>query len=278
MVRRTFSKRSEIGSPSCNTPTPSAERAILWPSSVSNVARVPDASALSKKKEVAALAQELTDMLAQKIANDEVDAHAFRARAREIEAEIARRAARKPKAIVDRVLHGEILAPKKKTKAPARSVVGKVISNQDQAMSAGPGDHRIAGVDGLRLVVGDNGSGNYIWRYRLAGRRREMGGSSRNRVKLAEAIDWAKDQDAPRRKNIDPVDERCRVRKRSPPRPAPPSPSLSARRRSGMSTSMRRTGNIDTPGGAGSSRSSDTSSRRSGTWASTLSASPTCAR
>jgi hypothetical protein len=58
------------------------------------------------------------------------------------------------------------------------------------------------------LKVSETGSGSYFWRFRFAGRRRELGLGSRDRVKLAEAIDAAKDADALRRKNIDPIDQR----------------------------------------------------------------------
>jgi integrase len=98
----------------------------------------------------------------------------------------------------------------KVAKAEARSV--KVIATQDQADKAPVGAHKVAGLDGLYLNVGETGAGSYMWRYRFAGRRREMGLGSRDRVTLAKAKDAAKDADDLRRKNIDPVDQRRRVK------------------------------------------------------------------
>lgn len=100
---------------------------------------------------------------------------------------------------------------RKKT-ARLDAAAGKVISNQEQADRAGPGIHRVAGVEGLYLKIALTGGGSWFWRYRFADRRRELGLGSRSRVKLAEAIGAAKDADTLRRRNIDPIDERDRVR------------------------------------------------------------------
>ena len=97
------------------------------------------------------------------------------------------------------------------TTARASALGSRAESNsgiQDQADSAAPGIHRVAGAEGLYLKVGDNGKGSWFWRYRFAGRRREIGLGSRDRVTLVEARDAAKDQDALRRKNIDPIEQR----------------------------------------------------------------------
>jgi hypothetical protein len=94
------------------------------------------------------------------------------------------------------------------TARATRSTAPNVISNQDQADSAAHGVHRVNGAEGLYLKVGGNGKGSWFWRYRFAGRRREIGLGSRDRVTIVEARDAAKDQDALRRKNIDPIEQR----------------------------------------------------------------------
>jgi integrase len=117
-------------------------------------------------------------------------------------------------AVAGRVLFGDVLPPKRKTRAPSHPE-GKTVSTQQQADNAGPGSYRVdaAGVEGLYLEVGDNGAASYVKRYRSAGgKRRYMGLGSRDQVKLAEAIGAAKDADALRRGGVDPIDERDRVR------------------------------------------------------------------
>jgi integrase len=94
----------------------------------------------------------------------------------------------------------------------ARLSAGKGISTDLQAKGAGASVHKIAGATGLNLKVGDNGSGSYVWRYRFAGKRREIGLGSRKDVSLAEARAAAAEQGVLRRRNIDPIDERRRVR------------------------------------------------------------------
>jgi integrase len=117
------------------------------------------------------------------------------------------------KAITGRVLFGEIFPPKqKRSGAVARPPAGKGVSTDLQAKNAGPGVHKIAGATGLNLKVGDNDSGSYVWRYRFAGKRREIGLGSRKDVSLAEARAAAADQAALRRKNIDPIDAKRRER------------------------------------------------------------------
>jgi hypothetical protein len=128
------------------------------------------------------------------------------------------------RAVVGRVLDGEILPPGRKTSerktsgrrtpAAAEPVVDKTrtISTQLQADDAGPGVHKVTGVVGLYLKIGETGRGSYFFRYRWGDKRRELGLGSCDRVKLAEAREAAKNQDALRRKGIDPVDEKRRVR------------------------------------------------------------------
>jgi integrase len=115
-------------------------------------------------------------------------------------------------AIVGHVLHGEVLPPKKRSSAVAVARSDrKPISTEKQAQSADPGSNKIAKVVGLTLEVGDNGAGSYVWRFWL-GKRHQMGLGSRSRVRLDQAIDAAKDADALRRKGINPIDERNRIR------------------------------------------------------------------
>jgi integrase len=65
------------------------------------------------------------------------------------------------------------------------------ISNQAQAEAAGPGVHRVKGAVGLHLRNGDNGSGSWFYRFRLGGRRPEMGLGALANVTLAQAKDEA---------------------------------------------------------------------------------------
>jgi integrase len=114
-------------------------------------------------------------------------------------------------------LHGEILPPGQKTRKPRAPShpEGKAVSTQEQASNAGSGSYRVdvPGVEGLYLEVGDNGAGSWVKRYRAAGgNRRYLGLGPRNKVKLAEAIGLAQDADALRRRNVDPIDERGRLR------------------------------------------------------------------
>lgn len=120
-------------------------------------------------------------------------------------------------ALAGHVLHGEILPPKpKRSRAVAtpRPSSGKGISTDLQAKSAGPGVHKIANATGLNLKVGDNGSGSYVWRYRFAGKRREIGLGSRKDIDLAKARILANEQKFLRGRNIDPIDERRREREK----------------------------------------------------------------
>jgi Arm DNA-binding domain len=97
----------------------------------------------------------------------------------------------------DRVLHGEILAPKGKgsraVAAPRQT--GRAISTDIQAKDARPGIHKISKSTGFYLKVSESGSASYFWRYRFAGKRREIGLGSRKDVSLAEARAEALRQD-----------------------------------------------------------------------------------
>ena len=116
--------------------------------------------------------------------------------------------------VAGHVLHGEILPPKRKARTLSHPA-GKAVSTQEQVNNAGPGSYRVdvLSVEGLYLEVGDNGAGSYVKRYRGAGgARRYMGLGPRSKVRLAEAIGAAQDADALRRKGVDPIDERERLR------------------------------------------------------------------
>ena len=54
------------------------------------------------------------------------------------------------------------------------------------------GVHKVAGVAGLYLKIGETGAGSYFYRYRLGDRRREIGLGSRDKVSLADACRAAK--------------------------------------------------------------------------------------
>jgi integrase len=114
----------------------------------------------------------------------------------------------------DRVLHGEILPPKGKgsraVAAPRQT--GRAISTDIQAKDARPGIHKISKSTGFYLKVSESGSASYFWRYRFAGKRREIGLGSRKDVSLSEARADASEQAALRRRNIDPVEQRRRER------------------------------------------------------------------
>jgi integrase len=111
------------------------------------------------------------------------------------------------------VLHGEILPPKpKRSRAVAQAIAGKGLTTDVQVKAAGPGIHKIADATGLMLKVGDKGEGSFVWRYRFGGRRREIGLGSRKDVKLADALKRVAEQRVLRDRDIDPIDERRRVR------------------------------------------------------------------
>ena len=113
----------------------------------------------------------------------------------------------------DHVLHGEILPPKaKRSRAVAQPIAGKGLTTDVQVKAVGVGVHKIAGSTGLTLKVGKSGGGSYVLRYRFAGRRREIGLGSRRDVSLAEALKRAGEQRVLRGREVDPIEERRRVR------------------------------------------------------------------
>jgi Arm DNA-binding domain len=66
---------------------------------------------------------------------------------------------------------------------PRRTTVKtKTISATLQAANAPVGVHKVAGVAGLYLKIGETGTGSYFYRYRLGDRRREIGLGSRDKV------------------------------------------------------------------------------------------------
>jgi hypothetical protein len=87
---------------------------------------------------------------------------------------------------------------------PARTTA-KAISNQTQADNAMPGVHRVKGTKGLYLRKGDNGSGSWFYRFRLGGRRPEMGLGALADVKLADAIAKAEDLRPQIRNGVNPI-------------------------------------------------------------------------
>ena len=88
------------------------------------------------------------------------------------------------------------------------------ISNTEQVKGAGPGVHRVTDTKGLYLKVNESGdAGSWFYRYRLAGRRRELGLGSRGLGHArAKARIAAQEAAALVRKGVDPVDDRKRER------------------------------------------------------------------
>ena len=88
----------------------------------------------------------------------------------------------------------------------------KTISTALQAANAPVGVHKIAGVAGLYLKIGEAGTGSYFYRYRLGDRRREIGLGSRDKVSLADACKAAKAWAVLRDEGHDPIETRRRER------------------------------------------------------------------
>ena len=82
----------------------------------------------------------------------------------------------------------------------------KTISTALQAANAPVGVHKIAGVAGLYLKIGETGAGSYFYRYRLGDRRREIGLGSRDKVSLADACKAAKAWAVLRDEGHDPIE------------------------------------------------------------------------
>jgi len=92
------------------------------------------------------------------------------------------------------------------------TVKTKTISAALQAANAPVGVHKIAGVAGLYLKIGETGAGSYFYRYRLGDRRREIGLGSRDKVSLADACKAAKAWAVLRDEGHDPIETRRRER------------------------------------------------------------------
>lgn len=104
------------------------------------------------------------------------------------------------------------------------------IFKQDDAERAGPGVHSVGDVTGLYLKVGGNGAASWFYRYRLGGKRREMGLGSLKRLKLAEATRAAKKADFLRDDGIDPISERKRTRAENLAKDHPQGPTANFKR------------------------------------------------
>jgi integrase len=93
---------------------------------------------------------------------------------------------------------------------PARN--DKTISTQVQAASVGPGEWPVAGSPGLLLVVRLTGARAWVRRFKIAGKRREMGLGSLADVSLADARRAADEIKALLTKGVDPINARLRDR------------------------------------------------------------------
>ena len=99
-----------------------------------------------------------------------------------------------------------------------------------------PGSYRVTGAPGLTLQVSETGAKSWIWRFRLAGRRREMGLGSVDKVGLADARKAAIAAAALRDQGVDPIAarhaqkaERIETVKRAAPRKPDRSNTFKAR-------------------------------------------------
>jgi hypothetical protein len=111
----------------------------------------------------------------------------------------------------------------------------KTISAALQVANAPVGVHKIAGVSGLYLKIGETGAGSYFYRYRLGDRRREIGLGSRDKVSLADACKAAKAWAVLRDEGHDPIETRRRERADRSPKTSP-KPTISTLRPSNMLT------------------------------------------
>ena len=79
-----------------------------------------------------------------------------------------------------------------------------------KARTAGPGKYGDG--HGLRLIVRNDGTRSWVFRFMLAGRSREMGLGPLHTVSLAQARELATDYRGQLLRGIDPIDERRRAR------------------------------------------------------------------
>jgi integrase len=84
----------------------------------------------------------------------------------------------------------------------------KAINSAAQVKSAKPGAYRVNGAGGLYLRKGENGSGSWVYRYSLDGKRREMGLGTIADVSLDEARAKAAKRALERNDDHDPIDLR----------------------------------------------------------------------
>ena len=91
---------------------------------------------------------------------------------------------------------------------PTQAGKPKEISSQQRAEGVGPGTYRAKGTVGLYLNKSENGSGSWFFRFRLDGKRHEMGLGSLANVKLVEARDKADDARRQVRAGVNPIAER----------------------------------------------------------------------
>ena len=79
------------------------------------------------------------------------------------------------------------------------------IGNQQQAMSAGPGDYKVKGSPGLYLRKGEGGSGSWRFRFRFGGKRPQMGLGALADVTLAQARAKADELRPQVRNGVNPI-------------------------------------------------------------------------
>jgi integrase len=82
---------------------------------------------------------------------------------------------------------------------------GKRLSTHEQAKNTAPGVYRVKGAVGLHLKKTTVGSGAWSYRFRLGGRRREMGLGALADVTLAQAVDKALALRLEVKKGINPI-------------------------------------------------------------------------
>jgi Arm DNA-binding domain len=126
------------------------------------------------------------------------------------------------KEVIGGVMFGEVLPPERKVpakrKASSSSMAArprreaKAISTDLQVKGAKAGVHRVTGAVGLYLQVGETGSASWFYRFRLGGKRHEMGIGSRDRVTLADARKKARAADVLRDQGVNPIGARNRER------------------------------------------------------------------
>jgi integrase len=87
----------------------------------------------------------------------------------------------------------------------ALKLKGATVSTQAQAEAAGAGVHRVKGEKGLYLRKGDNGTGSWFYRFRLGGKRPEMGLGALIDVTMTQAKAKADDLRPQVRSGVNPI-------------------------------------------------------------------------